>query len=159
MCHWFGTGRASQSLLQEKCEGILNLFQPSHVSPHPPGPIRKPTSKYTVLLGENVFQLFRLFLLMVGNPVCLVMLCLISARRDKVCPQYRVRNWHATNHPRAPQKPFRHVENTCAISKQSCLSKNDEDLAELLLSTFPTMSICSAFHFRSYWSSRSGLLQ
>ena len=43
-----------------------------------------------------VFQLFRPFLLMVGNPLCLVMLCLISARRDKVCPQYRVRNWHNT---------------------------------------------------------------
>jgi hypothetical protein len=33
-----------------------------------------------------------LSLLIVGKPVCLVMLCLISARRDKVCPQYRVRN-------------------------------------------------------------------
>jgi hypothetical protein len=33
----------------------------------------------------------------VGNPICLVMLCLISVRRDKVCPLYRVRNWNNTN--------------------------------------------------------------
>jgi len=45
----------------------------------------------------QVFQVFGLSLLVVGNPVCLVLLCLIPARRDKVCPLYRVRNWSDTN--------------------------------------------------------------
>lgn len=44
----------------------------------------------TTWIVIQVVQLFRLFLLIVGNLLCLVMLCLISARRDKVCPLYRV---------------------------------------------------------------------
>jgi hypothetical protein len=60
-----------------------------------------------------VVQLFRLFLLMVGNPLCLVMLCLISARRDKPCPQYRVRNWSNTNHFQPSQKLYDPLENSC----------------------------------------------
>lgn len=35
-------------------------------------------------------QAFRPSLLMVGNLVCVVILCLICMRCDKVCPQYRV---------------------------------------------------------------------
>jgi hypothetical protein len=83
---------------------------------------------------EIIFQLFRLFLLMVGNPHCLVLLCLIFTRRDKVCPQYRVRNLHDTDHLRTPQKLFRPLAYTSGISKQFCLSKNDEDLTQPLWS-------------------------
>jgi len=43
-------------------------------------------------------------LLVVGNLLCLVLLCLISARRDKVCPQYRARNWDNTNPLQSTQK-------------------------------------------------------
>ncbi len=84
-----------------------------------------------------VFQLFRLFLLIVGKLLCLVVLCLISARRDKVCPQYRVRNWHATNTLLAVQNPYEHVEHTCLIFSQFCFSKNDEELAELSSTSIP----------------------
>ena len=107
---------------------------------------------------------------MVGNPVCLVLLCLISARRDKGCPQYRVRNWHATDALRPVQKLCRHVENTWAISRQFCLSKIDDDLAKLPLCPhlLPTLfvtkdycSLCSEFHTfvtnKSYWSALSGV--
>jgi hypothetical protein len=82
---------------------------------------------------ETIFQLFRLFLLMVGNPSCLVLLCLIFTRRDKVCPQYRVRNFHDTDHLRTPQKLFRPLGYTSGISKQFRLSKNDEDLTQPLV--------------------------
>jgi hypothetical protein len=51
-----------------------------------------------------------LSLLTVGKPVCLVLLCLISARRDKGCPQYRVRNWRNTSHLRSLQKPHGRAE-------------------------------------------------
>jgi hypothetical protein len=64
----------------------------------------------------NVFQvarLFRPFLLIVGNLLCLVLLCLISARRDKVCPQYRVRNWSCTNTFQTPQKLSGPLGNSC----------------------------------------------
>jgi len=66
----------------------------------------------------NVFPitlLFMLFLLIEGNPVCLVMLWLIPARRDKVCPQYRVRNWNNTNTLQTQQKPFGPLENSCTM--------------------------------------------
>jgi len=56
------------------------------------------------------------FLLMVGNSVCLVLLCLISARRDKVCPLYRVRNWRNTNHLQPLQKLYGPLGNSCTIS-------------------------------------------
>ena len=55
-------------------------------------------------------------LLTVGKPVCLVLLCLISARRDKVCPQYRARNWGNTNPHTSQGNPFGHVEDICTTS-------------------------------------------
>jgi len=64
----------------------------------------------------QVFLVFGLSLLVVGNPVCLVLLCLISARRDKVCPLYRVRNWSDTNTLQTPQKLSGPLENSCTIS-------------------------------------------
>lgn len=79
--------------------------------------------KAKVLLGQNYFRLLRLFLLIVGNLLCLVMLCLISTRRDKVCPQYRVRNWSCTNALQAEQKPCEPVENTCTISSMQKTSR------------------------------------
>ena len=60
---------------------------------------------------------FILFLLIVGNLHCLVMLCLICMRRDKVCPQYRVRNSGDTNHPRSQQKLYGPLGNSCTISQ------------------------------------------
>ena len=57
-----------------------------------------------------------LSLLTVGNLVCLVLLCLISARRDKVCPQYRERNWGNTNPPGSLVNPFGHVGNSYTCS-------------------------------------------
>jgi len=58
----------------------------------------------------KVTLVFGLFPLVVGNAVCLVLLCLISARRDKVCPLYRVWNWSDTNALQTPQKPYRPLE-------------------------------------------------
>ena len=84
----------------------------------------------------QVFQLFRLSLLIVGNLVCLVMLCLISMRRDKVCPQYRVRNWANTNTLQTLQKLYGPLGNSCMTSLKfiwakmmrfwPCYSKNTE---------------------------------
>jgi len=50
-----------------------------------------------------------------------------------VCPQYRVRNFHDTDHLRTPQKLFRPLGYISGISKQFCLSKNDEDLTQPLV--------------------------
>lgn len=75
--------------------------------------------KYRALLSwiaTWVAQLFRLSLLIVGNLVCLVLLCLISARRDKVCPLYRVWNWTDTNTIHTQQKLYRPLENIYTIS-------------------------------------------
>jgi hypothetical protein len=223
MHHWFGTGQASQPLFQDKCKGILNLFQPLPTTPYQsqecycsriefwlfrlfPSYSRKPTlfghvvsdlreawqsvstisrSKLTkhktspittkmkwtsrtslcmhycpqfywglsslLLHWTNLFAKtlahsllaimlvqitlktevlssitktrvtwitlhLTLFLLMVGNLVCLVMLCLISARRDKVCPQYRVRNWQNTKPLQPPQKLSGPLENDCTLT-------------------------------------------
>ena len=41
---------------------------------------------------------------MVGNPFCLALLWPIRARRDKLCPQFRDRNWRDTNDVRLPCK-------------------------------------------------------
>jgi hypothetical protein len=70
----------------------------------------------TVLLGLNCILTLHTFLLIVGNSVCLVLLCLISMRRDKVCPLYRVRNWSNTNHLQPLQKPYGPLGNGCTIS-------------------------------------------
>ena len=51
-----------------------------------------------------VSLLFGLSLLTVENLLCLVLLCLIPARRDKVCPLYRNRNYGDTNLLQWPQK-------------------------------------------------------
>ena len=61
---------------------------------------------------------FRISLLTVGNPVCLVMLCLISARRDKVCPLYRVFKLRL-----AAQKLYGPLETSCVTSLQLILAK------------------------------------
>ena len=58
-------------------------------------------------MTELVFQKFQLFglsLHMLGNLLCLVMLCQKSMRRDKVCPQYRVFFWCDTNTVHTLQK-------------------------------------------------------
>ena len=44
------------------------------------------------------------------------MLCLISTRRDKVCPLYRVRNWDDTNTLQPPRKLCGPLENSCTTS-------------------------------------------
>jgi len=62
------------------------------------------------------FTLSDPFLLTVGKPPCLVILCPKSPRRDKVCPLYRVRNWGCTNIFQTPQKLYRHVKNAYSTS-------------------------------------------
>jgi hypothetical protein len=86
------------------------------INPHPYRSTRRFTRSETTWNMFQIVQLFILFLLIVGNPVCLVLLCLIPMRRDKVCPQYRVRNWDDTNHPWPPQKPSGPLENSSTIS-------------------------------------------
>jgi hypothetical protein len=62
------------------------------------------------------FTLSDPFLLTVGKPPCLVILCPKSPRRDKVCPLYRVRNWGCTNMLQTPQKLYGHVKNAYSTS-------------------------------------------
>lgn len=71
--------------------------------------------KVTTRVTLKITFVFGLFPLVVGNVICLVLLCLISARRDKVCPLYRVWNWSDTNTLQVPQKPYRPLENMCMI--------------------------------------------
>jgi len=61
-------------------------------------------------------------LLTVGNVHCLVILWQKSARRDKVCPQYRVRNWTCTNDIQTPCKLYGPLE----ITSSTLPFKNDE---------------------------------
>ena len=75
--------------------------------------VQGPTKQRLTWIVFQVARLFRPFLLIVGNLLCLVLLCLISARRDKVCPQYRVRNWSCTNTLQTPQKLSGPLGNSC----------------------------------------------
>ena len=77
-------------------------------------------------MTELVFQtsqLFGLSLHVVGNLLCLVLLCLISMRRDKVCPLYRVPNWSDTNTVQTPQKLSGPSDNSHTISPFFFLAK------------------------------------
>ena len=80
-----------------------------------------PTIAGVTWIVFKVVQLFRLSLLVVGNLLCLVMLWLISARRDKVCPLYRVRNWNTKDAVHTPKKLYQHVKNSPTISLISFL--------------------------------------
>jgi hypothetical protein len=66
--------------------------------------LQVPTRPRTRWIVFQLAWLFSSFLLIIGNPSFLVLMCLISARRDKGCPQYRVRNRGVTNHFRSHQK-------------------------------------------------------
>ena len=62
--------------------------------------------------------------LTVGNPFCLALLWPICARRDKLCPQFRDRNWHDTNDVRLPCK-YPHSKGIyLMISKHKKFSRN-----------------------------------
>ena len=61
-------------------------------------------------------------LLTVGNLLCLVILWQKSARRDKVCPQYRVRNWTCTNDLQTPKEKYGPLGNACS----TCPFKNNK---------------------------------
>lgn len=66
--------------------------------------LKSPTNADLTWIVILVSLLFGLFLLTVENLLCLVLLCLIPARRDKVCPLYRNRNYRNTNLLWWPQK-------------------------------------------------------
>ena len=70
--------------------------------------------------------LFGLSLHIVGNLLCLVLLCLICMRCDKVCPLYCVWNWGYTNLNQPPQNLYGHVGNHCAMSAIFFLSQNSK---------------------------------
>ena len=136
MHHWFGTGQASRpsfffSRLSTK--GILYVIFNLHAKAQAPQHQRSSRSLYWARTESHSNSFKALSLLTVGKVVCLVLLCLISARRDKVCPQYRARNRGNTNRLQTPQNPYGRAENSCAIS----VSKIDR--AFLLL----TESLCT----------------
>jgi len=72
-------------------------------------------------------RVFRLSLHVVGNPCCLVLLWQISARRDKQCPLYRVRNICDTNHLQSFCKLYHHLEGIVPTSEHQKLIKNSEN--------------------------------
>ena len=98
----------------------------------------------------KVVWLFLLSLLVVGNPVCLVLLCLISARRDKVCPLYRVRNYGDTNLSQAPQKPSGPLEDTCTISPFKPFEQKWPCSCSALILVFITLHYLCLLHFLCY---------
>jgi len=69
---------------------------------------------------------FGLSLHIVGNLPCLVLLCLICMRCDKVCPLYCVWNWGYTNLNHPPQKLYGQLENHCTMSAIFFSSQNYE---------------------------------
>jgi hypothetical protein len=81
------------------------------------------------------------------------MLCLIPARRDKVCPQYRVRNWGDTNTLQPQQKVCRVVQNTFSIHLTFLLSKNIKVLDKLFCKHwyYPTWA-----HFQGCCTGKKG---
>jgi len=83
---------------------ICNLCSKPNVSP--------PRSTQAILRSPCSGSL----LLTVGNMHCLVILWQKSVRRDKVCPQYRVRNWTCTNDFKTPQKIYGSIKNICSMS-------------------------------------------
>jgi hypothetical protein len=103
--------RTSQPTPQEKVQRHTQ-----YISTFTYEPQHRSVKSYQARIALQLIRLFRLFLLTVGNLLCLVMLCLISARRDKVCPQYRVRNWSHTNTLQQPHTLYGPLGNNCTIS-------------------------------------------